>query len=90
MKDVALRKFIGLRGQAILHKPVGVEVHAAPCVLRQCWLQRENAAEPVGALFQIGVAEHQIVLDETGKSLLAEQAVRDVGTAENITLNGNR
>lgn len=90
MENASRREFVGLRGESVLHKPVSVQVNAAAGIFRQGWLQRENAAEPVGAFLKVGIAEYQIVLNETGKSLLAEQAVRDIGAAENVALNGNR
>lgn len=72
MENASRSKFVGLRGESILHKPVGVQVNAAAGIFRQGWLQRENAAEPVGAFLKVGVAEYQIVLNKTGKGLLTE------------------
>lgn len=64
VKDTAPGKLIRLGGHAVLHKPVGIQIHAAPGVFRQRWLQRKNTAEPVGALLQIGITEYKIVLYE--------------------------
>lgn len=49
-----------------------IQIHAATGVFRQRWLQRKNTAESVGALFQIGVTEYQIVLHKPAERLLAK------------------
>ena len=90
MKDAAFGELVGLRGHAILHKPVGIEIHAPAGVFRQRRLQRQNAAKAVGALFQISIAKHQIILHKAAESLLAQEWMRDKGAGQNIAFNGNR
>lgn len=53
------------------------------------FLQRQNTAEVVCALRQIGVSKHQIVLHEPAERLLAEQRVSDQGAGQNVALHGN-
>lgn len=90
MKNAAFGELIGLRGHAILHKPVGVEIDPTAGVFRQRRLQRQNTAKAVGALLQIGVTKNKIILHEAAECLLAQEWMRDKGAGQNIAFNGNR
>lgn len=90
MKDTASGELIRLRAHAVLHKSVGIQIHAAAGVFRQRRLQRQNAAEPVRSLFQIGVAKHQVILYKAAECLLAEYRMRVKVSGQNVAFDGNR
>jgi hypothetical protein len=73
VKNAPFSELIRLSGHAVLHKPVGIQIHTAPGVFRQRWLQRQNTAEPVGAFLQTGINEHRIVQHKAVECLLGEQ-----------------
>ncbi len=90
VKDAAFSELIRLGGHSVLHKPVGIQIPTPSGVFRQRRLQRQNAAEAVGALLQTGVTEYQVVLHKPAECLLAQQRVRDKGAGQNVTFDCNR
>lgn len=75
MKNAAFYELVRLRGHAVLHKPVGIQIHTAPGVFRQRRLQRQNTAQPVGALLQIGVILRNDVCDISLNLQLTERVL---------------
>lgn len=86
----ALSELIRLRGHAVLHKPVSIEVDPAACVFRQRWLQLQNVHQSVRPFLQVGVTRHLIVLNKAAECLLAQQRTREKGAGENVMFHRNR
>lgn len=71
VKDAAGCELVRLCVQAGLREPVGVQIGATTGEFCQRQLKRQHAAEWVGALLQVGITEHQIVMNKPAEYLPA-------------------
>ena len=75
-----------VHGLVAVHEIIGIQVDAAPHVLGQRMLVRQRLAAAAGPVFQVGIAEGQIVQGHTLESVARQVFAGDQGGRQHVGL----